>query len=55
MLGGGLVTGARWKVERLFVWLDNFRRLNVRYDFYHQTFLGFIQLGMWLVLWRCRF
>ena len=30
----------RWKVERLFAWLQNFRRLVVRYEYYRENFLG---------------
>ena len=35
----------RWKVERLFAWLQNFRRLVVRYEYYQENFLGMLQLG----------
>jgi transposase len=35
----------RWRVERLFAWLFNFRRLVVRFDRYISIFLAFIQLG----------
>jgi transposase len=28
----------RWKIERLFAWLQNFRRLVVRYERYVETF-----------------
>lgn len=31
----------RWKVERLFSWLQNFRRLVVRYEYHSENFLGF--------------
>ncbi|MFQ6135335.1 MAG: IS5 family transposase, partial [Nitrososphaerales archaeon] len=40
----------RWKVERLFGWLQNFRRILVRYDHYADNFLGFVQLGCILIL-----
>jgi hypothetical protein len=30
----------RWKIERLFAWLQNFRRLVVRYERYAENFLG---------------
>lgn len=30
----------RWKVERLFAWLGNFRRLVVRYEHHASTILG---------------
>lgn len=32
----------RWKVERLFAWLGNFRRLVVRYEHHLENFLGMI-------------
>src|SRR5437870_3324914 len=31
----------RWKVERLFAWLGNFRRLLIRHDYHVENFLGF--------------
>ena len=31
----------RWKVERSISWLQNFRRLVTRYEFYHHLFQGF--------------
>ena len=42
----------RWKVERLFAWLQNFHRIQVRYDYYAQNFLGFVQLGCMMILLR---
>ena len=42
----------RWKVERLFAWLQNFRRLVVRYEHHVQNFLGFVHLGCMLILLR---
>lgn len=35
----------RWKIERLFAHLGNFRRLVVRYERSADNFLGFFQLG----------
>lgn len=35
----------RWKIERLFAHLGNFRRLVVRYERSAENFLGFLQLG----------
>jgi transposase len=43
----------RWKVERLFSWLQNFRRLIVRYEYQTENFLGFVHLGSILILLRC--
>ncbi len=42
----------RWKVERLFAWLQNFRRLVVRYEYYQENFLGMLQLGCIVILLR---
>ena len=42
----------RWKIERLFAWLQNFRRILVRYDFDVLNYLGFVQLGCILILMR---
>jgi transposase len=43
----------RYKVERLFAWLQNFRRLVVRYEYHQENFLGFVHLGCILILLRC--
>ncbi len=40
----------RWKIERLFAWLQNFRRLVVRYERYPNNFLGMLHLGCCLIL-----
>ena len=40
----------RWKVERLFAWLQNFRRLVVRYEFHADKFLAMAQLGCITIL-----
>jgi transposase len=42
----------RWKIERLFAWLQNFRRLVVRYEYKDQNFLGMAQLGCIVILLR---
>lgn len=42
----------RWKVERLFAWLQNFRRLVVRYEFHRDNFLGMAHLGCIVILLR---
>jgi transposase len=42
----------RWKVERLFAWLHNFRRLVVRYEYRAENFLGMLQLGCIVILLR---
>ncbi|PIR56058.1 MAG: hypothetical protein COU73_02740 [Parcubacteria group bacterium CG10_big_fil_rev_8_21_14_0_10_46_32] len=35
----------RWKVERLYAWLQNFRKIVTRYEYYAQNFLSFVLLG----------
>ena len=42
----------RWKVERLFAWLQNFRRLIVRYEYHVENFLGMVHLGCIKILLR---
>jgi transposase len=42
----------RWKVERLFAWLQNFRRIPVRYEYHVENFLGLIQLECIMILLR---
>ena len=42
----------RWKVERLFAWLHNFRRLPIRYEYHAENFLGMIHLGCAIILLR---
>jgi transposase len=42
----------RWKVERLFAWLHNFRRIGTRYEYYAENFLGMLQLGCAIILLR---
>jgi transposase len=42
----------RWKIERLFAWLQNYRRLVVRYEYHADNFLGMLQLGCAIILLR---
>jgi transposase len=42
----------RWKVERLFAWLHNFRRLVTRHERHAENFLGFLRLGCLCILLR---
>jgi transposase len=42
----------RWKVERLFAWLHNFRRLVSRWEYHDANFLGMLQLGCLVILLR---
>ena len=43
----------RWKVERLNAWLQNFRRIATRFDYYVENYLGFVHLGCIKILLRC--
>ena len=43
----------RWKVERLFAWLQNYRRIVVRYERHVENFLGMLHLACCLILLRC--
>jgi transposase len=36
----------------LFAWLQNFRRLVVRYEYHADNFLGMVQLGCAIILLR---
>lgn len=42
----------RWKIERLFAWLKNFRRLLLRWERHSNNFLGMVQLACMLILLR---
>ena len=42
----------RWTVERLFAWLQNFRRILVRHERFLENYLGFVQLGCIIILLR---
>ena len=42
----------RWRIERLFAWLQNFRRLVTRHEYHVENFLGFVQLGCAVILLR---
>jgi transposase len=42
----------RWQVERLFAWLQNFRRVLVRYGYDAENYLGFVRLGCTIILLR---
>ena len=40
----------RWKVERFFAWLFNYRRCLVRYEYKEENFKAFILLACMLIL-----
>jgi len=42
----------RWTVERLFAWLQVFRRLVTRYEYHIDNFLGMIRLGCMKIMLR---
>ncbi len=42
----------RWKIERLFAWLHDFRRLVARYERRSENYLGFVRLGCIVILLR---
>ena len=44
-----------WKVERLFAWLQNFRRIQVRHDRSLENYLAFVLLGCMIIFLRNRF
>jgi transposase len=43
----------RWKIERLFAWLQNFRRIAMRFAFHDENYLGFVHLSCIRILLRC--
>lgn len=42
----------RWMVERLFAWLKNFRRIETRWEYKADNYLGMLHLGCIIVLLR---
>jgi transposase len=42
----------RWKIERLFAWLFDFRRLVVRYEYHAENFQGLVHLAAAVILLR---
>lgn len=42
----------RWKIERLFAWLHQFRRVVVRYEYHPLNYLGLVQLACVVILLR---
>lgn len=42
----------RYKIERLFSWLFNFRRLVVRYEYHAENFQGLVHLAAAIILLR---
>ncbi len=42
----------RWKVERLFAWLQNFRRIAFRWERRLVNYTAFVHLGCIMILLR---
>jgi transposase len=42
----------RWVVDRAFAWLNQFRRLRVRYDKRADIYEAFLSLGCALICWQ---
>jgi transposase len=42
----------RWKIERMFAWLFNFRRLVVRYEYHAENYQGLVHLAAVVILLR---
>jgi transposase len=40
---------SRWKVERSHGWLDNWRRLVTRYDWYTDSYIAFLTIACFMV------
>src|SRR6266481_618261 len=40
----------RWKIERLFAWLHNFRRVVTHWEYHDDNFFGMVQLACVLIL-----
>lgn len=45
----------RWKIERLFAWLQNFRRIITRHEYHADNYAPFVQLGCMIILLRNHF
>jgi transposase len=40
----------RWKIQRLFTWLHNYRRIVIRWEYHPKNFLGMVQLACAVIL-----
>src|SRR4026207_224074 len=45
----------RWKAERLFAWLQNYRRILVRYDRFLENYLAFVHLACIIIFIKNHF
>jgi transposase len=48
----GTYHGVRYNVERFFGWLENYRKITIRYERMPQMFLALIHLACIRILWR---
>ena len=44
--------GVRYNVERFFGWLENFKRITMRYEKRAKVFLSLIYIACIMILWR---
>jgi len=42
----------RWTIERLFAWLQNYRRLATRWEYHIENFFGMVRLGCMKIMLR---
>lgn len=42
----------RWRVERLFAWLQHYRRVVIRYEYHAENYFSFVLLGFLMILLR---
>ena len=42
----------RWKIERLFAWLNKYKRVMTRWDRCAERFTGFVHLALAMILLR---
>ena len=42
----------RWKIERVFAWIDSWRRLTIRWDRLFTIYAGFVQLAIMIIVLR---
>jgi transposase len=45
----------RWKIERLFAWLQNFRRIQTRHERFLENYFAFVLLGCMVIFLRSCF
>ena len=45
----------RWKVERFFAWIHNYRRCYVRYEYNDANFLAFVQIACIMIIMKKHF